>query len=140
MMFSFIQEPAVKAEWEMVDAEIRKLEDKYKVKFPEILRKYYLEFDGARIKLQKLKIRGYSCEVSSIVSICGDGLTFEKIVKNDRADGFIGENFYPLASDRGGDIYYWDAESERVYLMLADDIENPFLISSSVANFFELLH
>lgn len=139
-MFSFVQEPAVKAERETVDTEIRKLENKYKIKFPEVLRKYYLGFDGARIKLQRLEIRGYSCEVSGIVPICGDGLSFEKIVENDRTDGFISEDFYPLATDRGGDIYYWDAKSEHVYLMLADDIENPFLASNSVADFFELLH
>lgn len=140
MMFSFVQEPAVKAERERVDTEIRNLENKYKIRFPEVLRKYCLEFDGARIKLQRLEIRGYSCEVSGIVPICGDGLSFEKIVENDRADGFISEDFYPLAADRGGDIYYWDAESEHVYLMLADDIENPFLVSDSVSDFFGLLH
>ena len=139
MMFDFLADPASKADKLQVEKEIQRITAKYEVTFPQDLYNYALAYDGAKINLCIFKVNGYTCEVSKIVPICGDGLTFEKIVNNDRADGFISERFYPLAADRGGDIYYWDAWSGAIYLVLTDDIENPFKVCNSVREFFELL-
>lgn len=120
-------------------SDITRIEEKYSIKFPSILKNFYLDYDGNKINLCKFNVDGYSCEVAKIIPLNANGLTFEKIVENDRADGFIDKDFYPIASNRGGDFYYWSSKTGKVYLVLADDIDNPFVVSSNVETFFSLM-
>lgn len=115
------------------------LEKKYQMKFPQPLKDYYLNYDGQKIKLCIIQRGTLECEVAYMVPLSGDGLTFEKIVDNDRQDGFLNTNLYPLASDRGGNLYYWDAVSKAVFLLYGDDIEHPIFISKDIPSFFQLL-
>ena len=121
-------------------SDITRIEEKYSIKFPSILKNFYLDYDGNKINLCKFDIEGYLCEVAKLIPLNASGLTFEKIVDNDRIDGFISKDFYPIASNRGGDFYYWSDTTEKVYLILADDIENPFEVSKSIEEFFEILN
>lgn len=136
-MFSFVVQDVAKAEVSI--SSINNLEKKYNISFPNSLKEYYRYYNGCKIKLCNFWVDGYECEVSKITPIGTTGLTFEKIVNNDRIDGLIDPNLYPLASNRGGDQYYWNAQSGAVYLILADDIENPFRVASSVDAFFNIL-
>ena len=120
-------------------AAMERLEEKYSISFPPVLREFYRRHDGQKMALCKFQVNGYGCEVSGLVSLCEGQMTFEWIVDNDRADGFISSEFFPLAMDRGGNIYYWQKNTERVYLLLADDIENPFPVADSIQAFFDLL-
>lgn len=138
-MYKFLREPSSKVDTEKIEKTVQGLERKYGISFPSAVKDYALEADGASIKLCCFEIDGYVCEVSKIIPVCNGNLTFEKIADNDRVDGFISPSLYPLASNRGGDFYYWDANSDAVYLIFADDIENPFKICSSTEEFFNLL-
>lgn len=115
---------------------IGELEKKYSVVFPEILNEYYFKYDGEKIDLAAITVNGYKCEVAKIVPIISEKMDFEVIADNDRADGFIPEEYYPIARDRGGDYYYWDAKTGEVYLVLVDDFENPFKVADTVEEFF----
>lgn len=121
-----------------VDA-ILMLEKKYSITFPNVLKEYYLKYDGEKIKLTTFIIDGYECEVTKIVPIMADSMNFENITDNDKRDGFIPNIFYPLARDRGGNYYYWSSVSEKVFLVFVDDFENPFKICDTVEEFFEIL-
>lgn len=136
-MFNFLKDTQKQSHTTLSD--ISRVEKKYSIEFPSTLKNFYLDYDGNKINLCKLNIGGYSCEVSKIIPINANGLTFEKIVDSDRADGFVEKDFYPLAGNRGGDFYYWSSKTGKVYLVLADDIENPFVVSSNVEAFFALL-
>lgn len=137
-MFSFVVEDAKGVG---IDAsEINNIEKKYGITIPKLLKEYYQNYNGCKIKCCCFLVDGYECEVSRITPIGTTGLTFEKIVDNDRADGFIDPNLYPIASNRGGDQYYWNVKSGVVYLIFADDVENPFRIADSVDSFFDILH
>ena len=136
-MYSFVIGPEDSHD-DSVD-KIHDLEKKYKIKFPEVLVEYYSKCDGNPIILSKITIDGYECEIAKIVPIISDKMSFEDIVDNDRVDGFLPTNFYPIARDRGGDYYYWDSKTEVVYLILVDDYENPFKVSDSINAFFEMI-
>ena len=137
-MYKFIKENKM-VDKNVVETAINQIEKKYKITFPKLFKDYALSFDGAKIALSSFVVHGYACEVAKIIPICGAGLTFEKIVDNDRSDGFISDSLYPLASTRGGDLYYWNDINGAVYLLLADDIENPFRICDSIEQFFALI-
>ena len=121
------------------EAAIKHLEEKYGIRFPEALRKLYAECETGRIKLCVFDIGGVVCEVCKLTHLKPDILHFEKIADWNRADGFLPDTFYPLAADRGGDTYYWDSASEKVYLSFPDDIEHPLLIANSTSEFIALL-
>ena len=116
------------------------IEKKYSIVFPDVLKEYYSNFDGCKIKICRFSVNGYPCEISKIIPLISTGLSFDKIADNDRSDGFINTDFYPLASNRGGDYYYWNAKTGEVFLVLSDDIENPIKICDSVSHLFKILN
>lgn len=140
-MYRFLKDEAgASAETEGLNrSAIQRAEQKYHIVFPKALREYYSKYDGMRINLCMIRRGERSYEVSRIIPLSGEGLTFEKIVDNDREDGFVDADFYPLASNRGGDLYYWSAGDRKVYLLYGDDIEHPILICQDVSTFFESL-
>lgn len=138
MVFKFIKEAG--AVNEDISNVIRELEDKYDISFPKILQEYYSKYNDAKISLIIMDVQGYECEVAKIIPLVGDKLCFEKIVQNDRIDGFLPNTYYPLARDRGGNCYYWDSETYNVYFVLSDDIDNPFCVAESVEEFMNKLN
>ena len=136
-MFEFVKDKAEKQD--SILAEIKRLEKKYSIHFPQALKDFYHQYDNKGIKLCSLDIDGYQCEVAKIVPILAPASNFESIKDEELADGFIPKEYYPIARDRGGDYYYWDSKSGNVFLVLVDDFENPFKVASSVEEFFEML-
>lgn len=118
---------------------ISELEKKYSIKFPKSLKEYYFKYDGEKINVCIITINGYDCEIAKIVPIIAEKMNFEAITDNDKADGFIPMNYYPLARDRGGNYYYWDSKTGEVFLLLVDDFENPFKVADSVDDFLIML-
>lgn len=118
---------------------ITKLEEKYSITFPAVLKEYYQKFDAEKIKLVSFKVDGFECEVAKIVPIIAETMNFEQITDDDKADGFIPVTCYPLARDRGGNYFYWDSTTGKVLLIFDDDFENPFEICESVDKFFDIL-
>lgn len=137
-MSFLISHPAADNE-ESVRTVMKRLEEKYDIAFPPVLREFYEQHDGQKIALCIFQVNGYECEVSNLISLCAGRMTFERIVDNDREDGFISPSLFPLAMDRGGNIYYWQKGTEKVFLLLSDDIEDPFPVADSIQAFFDLL-
>ncbi|MGN6715627.1 SMI1/KNR4 family protein [Anaerocolumna jejuensis] len=79
----------------------------------------------------------YPYEVRSIVPLRYGRLTFEQIIDNDR--DYMDNNMFPIAGNQGGDCYYWNKNSEKIYLYYCDDIEEPIFICHTVKRFFEKL-
>ena len=84
-------------------------------------------------------LHNYECGFAKMSPLISDGLSFEKIVDDDRTDGFIPSSYYPIARDRGGNLYYWDATTEKVYYVLNDDIEDPFLVFQDLDDFLNCI-
>lgn len=133
-MFDFVkgQEGAHEDSLKMISI----LEEKYHIKFPDELKEFYYKYDGEKINVVIADMNGYECEIAKMVPIIADKMNFEAIVENDRKDGFIPPNLYPVARDRGGNYYYWDNDTEKVYLLIVDDIDHPFMVANSLKEFF----
>lgn len=119
--------------------ELLEIEKKYNVTFPPILREYYLKFNGAKIKLCQFEIEGFEYEISELVPLKYGYCCWEKVKENDLQDGLIAENLFPIANNRGGDYYYWDKNTEEIYLIYCDDIEEPIQICESIQRLFDLM-
>lgn len=136
-MYSFIND--INEDAKILEEDIASIEEQFNIKFPDTLRAFYKEYNGAKIKLCVFTVDNYEQEINSLVPLKYGTLPFEKIVEWDRRDGFIPESFIPFASDRGGDNYYIDLENGKVFLSRSDDIENPYYVCDSIEELFKLM-
>ena len=114
------------------------LQEKYNVKFPEGLKKFYYEHNGEKSYLCTFGTdRQY--EISRFLPLTGK-ISVESIKDNDLVDGFIPEELVPFSMDRGGDFYYWSNKDAKIYLVRGDNIENPRLICDSFEELCDILN
>ena len=136
-MYNFIKK--IKDDEKVSIDDILEIENRFGFKMPDILKNYYLTYNGATIYRCVFLVDGYEVEVAKMVELKHSFLPFEKIIEMDRQDGFISSNMIPIARNSGGDYYYWDKQSGKVYLFLSDSIDNPIIICETVEELFALL-
>ena len=119
--------------------DIAEIEKAFSFQMPEILKEWYLANNGASIHRCIFSVDGYEVEVAKLVELKYGYLPLEKIIAMDRKYGLILPNMIPIARNSGGDYYYWDSKSGKVYLFLCNSIENPIWICQNIEEFFSLL-
>lgn len=137
-MYKFIKE--CKEGYSISEEDIERIEEEYGIEIPSVLRKFYYNYNCARIHLCKFYVEGCEYEISEILPLKYGEVCFEQVLENDRLDDIIPRNMLPLANNRGGDYYYWDTLSENVYIYFCDDIENPIYICKSIEEMFEIMN
>ena len=105
-MYGFVKEKSENTH--ISSCEVLEIENKYNINFPTMLKEYYLQHNGDKIRLCIFTVDEEEFGVAKIVELKYGNCSFEKIVKNDREDGIIDEHLYPLARNEGGDYFYWD--------------------------------
>ena len=138
-MYAFIEKANTEIDSGLVESEISALEGEYGIVFPPVLKDYYTAFDASEIKVCVILTDEYEFEVSDIIPICGEELTFREITNENREDGWISKDFYPLAMNEGGDLYYWSTQSGYVFFLPNDHIEHPVKVCNSIGEFFYLM-
>lgn len=111
--------------------ELENFENKNKVKIPELLRNYLLEYGDAPIKECNFKDKKYLTNLRQICSPLKED--------NLKKEGFIPHNFYSIAYDAGGNYFYWNAEDNKIYMAFNDDIDNIFVCFNSVKEMFKAM-
>jgi len=134
-MFEFVINK--KAENKDIEEMICVLEKKYNIVFPEILKEYYMYYDGEMINYCNINTEEEPEIVSKIVALKNN--EFESFKDECDSDGFIPKSMFPIAGSRGGDYYFWDSKNGGVYIFYSDDIDNPQKKADSVKEFFEML-
>ena len=111
-MYGFVKEKSENTH--ISSCEVLEIENKYNINFPTMLKEYYLQHNGDKIRLCIFTVDEEEFGVAKIVELKYGNCSFEKIVKNDREDGIIDKHLYPLARNEGGDYFYWDVRDENV--------------------------
>lgn len=144
----------------VTEADINRIEKKFSIAFPEILKKYYLEHNAKFIHGEKIQeLGGEEAYIHDIFPLISTPIN-EFGVKNEYSVECIKDkemseleelgylrirnNFIPLAINQGGNIYYWDSHDGKVYISFnADEDENglevPYYVCSSVEEMFKLM-
>jgi len=138
-MFKFITNENEKAK--VTEEYVDSIEKKLNIKFPEILREYYLKHNGANIKECSFKIAGIDKFSLDIIIPLKYGTTpLEKEYKWVLGNEYISNEHIPLACDILGENFYWNSKSGKVYYISQGNVENPILVCNSVEEFFEILN
>ncbi len=135
-MYKFIKE--LRKEYVVTDEDINEIEEKYDIHLPLVLRDYYLNYNGAKVKKSVFYVDGFEHSVWQMVQIKYGEIPLEEVIENDRMDGFIPKTMIPLAYNEGGDYFYCNLTDGKVYVMY-DIIENHIYICDSVSEFFRIM-
>lgn len=144
----------------VTNEDIDRIEKKFGITFPDILRKYYLEHNAKWIHGVEIHAPGGDeADIHGILPLINTPInkwgikneySVECIKDNEMNEpkelGYlrIRNHFIPLATNQCGDIYYWDSNDGKVYISYnADEDENgleiPYYVCSSVEEMFMLM-
>lgn len=144
----------------VTNEDIDRIEKKFGITFPDILREYYLKYNAKWIHGVEIHAPGRDesdiCTILPLINTpinefgIKNEFSVECIKDNEMNEpeelGYlrIRNNFIPLALDNCGDIYYWDSNDGKVYISYnADEDENgleiPYYVCSSVDEMFKLM-
>ena len=116
------------------------IEKKLSITIPITLKEFYKKYNGSDIRLCVFDIGKVGYEVNKFIWLKSRNHLFESIIENDRMDGFIPNEYIPLAKDCFGDCYYINNKDEKIYFISSGDIENPVKIADSLDDFIEILN
>ena len=140
-MFNFIEKENI--EKNVTIDYIDEVEKKFNIKFPFILREFYLKHNFSNLKECVFRIEGIKdadFSLDCFIPLKYGNISFEKeynfILDND----YIGNEFIPFAIDMDADNYYWNNKDGMVYYISHENVEYPILICESVDKFFEILN
>lgn len=136
-MYKFIKETKKKFEKASEEA-IKRVENKYNIAFPEILRNYYLEYNIEYIRTIRFKA-GIDGNKEFSVHGINEFKNVEQHKDIEIKEGWTHKAFYPFAYDEGGNAYYWSSKDGKVYLLFSDDIENEIFVCDSVKELFKIM-
>jgi len=145
-MFNFVIQNSERKYIPVTEADINRIEEKFGIVFPDILRKYYIEYNGKNIHTVYVPVEGenYSIGVDDIIPLLNSVHDYNiEAIKDDEINyGWVAKELIPFAITDGGDEFYWNADDGRVYAIFADDGEDengmliPRYICSSVDELF----
>lgn len=137
-MFKFVEKenPELNVSQEYVNS----VENKYNIKFPDVLRTYYTDYNMCEAKEVTFVMHKLNFCVEFILPLKYGDCSVESYLELYRGDERIPQHLVPFAYDVDGDNYYWDINTGRVYYLTMGNIDNPIPIARSVDEFFELLN
>lgn len=141
-MYKFIKEQH--EECKLISDDICSFEEKFDIKLPFEMAKFYLQYNGLEIYLSKIERDTALFQVDAFYSIKHSFSprlpTVDTLIEWDRMDGFIDSQMIPFAKDQGGDSYYCDSASGEIYIIRSDDIDIPIKICDTFTEFLSALH
>lgn len=137
-MFNFIKKE--NGEYKIIIDDINNIEKQFNIKFPDVLKDYYLKYNGSQIKECVFEINSIQFDVNEIIPIKYGTCSFEKeydlVIKNE----YISNIYVPFAKDSANQSYYFNLKDNKVYYISLDDITNPIFICDNIEEFFEILN
>lgn len=145
----------------VTEADIDRIEKKYEIIFPNVLKKYYLDNNAKWIHSVKIySDDGAEVEINGIIPLINRPLNKHGIKNTYSVESIKGSeineleefgylrierNLIPLAIDCGGNICRWDSNDGKVYISYNGDedasgLEIQYCVCSSVEKMFELIN
>lgn len=127
------------------------IENNYGFVFPQILKEFYLGYNGASIKELYVSVGYHEFGIHHIFPVRyrwkyeGNTVVPERADKgqleyfmdmSSDIDSIRANNLVLFADDVGGDEYFWQIGTGTVYLIRFDDVDEPILAFESVEAFF----
>lgn len=140
--------------YDVSDEDLNRIEQKYSFKLPQVLRHYYLSYNGAALKdlyadgfanerfglhdIYPVKYKWDYSQGNKVMPVLADVGQMERFYEWSKDFPVVVDNdLVPFANDAGGDEYYWQKNTGAVFLICHEDIDNLIPAFDSVDAFFE---
>ena len=134
MQFDFIRN--IEKASPVREPQIIAVERAFNIRFPEVLREYYMKANGCYTRNFSLDLEAFIYEVNCVLPIAGPPLTVEKLKRRIMDNPDIPASFFPIAVDYGSGIYFWDSLTGEVWYVRDTDGTRPNRLFSSVDEMF----
>ena len=143
---------SVKTGYEITEDDLVDIENRYGFVFPQILKEFYLGYNGARIKDLYVTVGDHEFGIHHIFPVRyrwkyeGNNIVPERADKGQMeyfmdmssdVDSIKANRLVLFADDAGGDEYFWQIGTGNVYLIRYDNVDDPILAFESVEAFFQ---
>lgn len=118
---------------------IAEIEKRFGVRFPAVLRRYYLEHNGQAFPRIRLLIDGDVHTVNRISELKRPGLSLEELLKRQRMQDFPARQMLPFAEDHIDGIYYLHTETGMVWFSTLEEEDDFLPVCRGIERFFEIL-
>ena len=120
------------------EKDIKIIEERFAVTFPQALKDYYIQFNCADICLCRYVKGTEIYEVDAIYPIKYKYPKYmpllETLLERDRIGEYVPYDMVPFAADQSEGCYYCD-KNGQVFLILSYDIDNPVLVCDNFSEF-----
>jgi hypothetical protein len=141
--------------YDVSDEDLNRIEHKYSFKFPQVLRQYYLSYNGAALKdlyadgianegfglhdIYPVKYKWDYSQGNKVMPVLADVGQMEEFYEWSKDDFpvVVDNDLVPFANEAGGDEYYWQKNTGAVFYLCHEDIDNLIPAFDSVDAFFE---
>lgn len=123
----------------VTDAYVSEIEKQYGIRFPDLLRAYYLENNGREIFPITFRIDGLYYEVGKITQLKDPKLSLEQLLQIQRRQDFPVRQMIPIADDRGGGLYYCHEVTQEIYHSYLEAEDDFLYVCRGIDQFFRIL-
>lgn len=120
--------------------QINQLENHWGLVFPDALKEYYIQHNGAVIHECSFQRYGMDFCLVRFFTINYGTNPLEKHYFNARRNSAVPKSFVPFALDEDEDFYYWDSENGKIYYLSLENVENPIELCDSMSAFIKILN
>ena len=136
-MYDFIERDD--EDWKVSEEYVESLENNLGLRFPEVLRNYYILHNGADTMECSFEKNNLDFCVVLILPLKQGKVSLEKMIMYTKDNPAIPDSFIPIALDEDEDYYYWDSATGKVVYLSVSNVMHPILISENIEEFFEIL-
>ncbi len=119
--------------------EIADLENRCHLHLPQELKTFYENHNGQSIKPVVFSVDGQSFDVYSMLPLFTGTMPIEHILEIYQPANRFPATFFPIAVSFDGEDYFYDTQSDAVYLIPIEHPSSRKLVCHSITQFFKLL-
>ena len=140
--------------YDVSEEDLNRIEHKYSFKFPQVLRQYYLSYNGAALKdlyaygipnerfglhdIYPVKYKWDYSQGNKVMPVLADVGQMERSYEWSKDFPEVVDNDLVLfANDAGGGQYFWQKNTDAVFYLYHEDIDDLIPAFDSVDAFFE---
>lgn len=137
MRFGFFDEPVT--ETELTEADITAEERQFNIRFPDVLREFYLTHNGCYVREMQFLIDGAFYDVEEMLPLTGTRMTMSHVREQFSENPEIPGSFYPIAINSSEGTYFWDSLTGEIWFVAENSSLSPEYVFGSIQEMFEAM-
>lgn len=106
------------------ESDLRELEDQYGFRFPDVIRQFYLQYNGGRLERRHYVVQDDTCVLYHLYSIKYGVATLNMKMELNYVDEWWPKELIPFGYDGGGNSFCFHKTSGKIYYVYEDTYDD----------------